>query len=156
MQRVPKFKLGPGSNPEPTLGPLITENAAIKTAKHVQDAVNHVARVLIGGQRALDLGKSLFQPTVAVDVHPDSLCTKEETFGPFLPILKFETEEEAIALANKSEAGLAGDFFTENPARAWRVAERCRGRHGETLLGQVMLKIATLMVATIRLELIPA
>lgn len=123
VHKVNKLRLGPGTNPESTLGPLITENAAGKVATHVDDAVSRGGRVLTGGKAATELGKTFFPPTVVVDVHPDSLCASEETFGPLLPIFKFETEEEVTKLANSTKAGLAGYFFTENVSRAWRVAE---------------------------------
>ncbi|KAH8894633.1 aldehyde dehydrogenase [Thozetella sp. PMI_491] len=123
VQRVRQFRLGPGRDPESTLGPLITEAAAKKVARHVQDAVSRGASVLIGGEPAKGLGKSFFPPTVIVNVHPDSLCANEETFGPLLPVFKFDTEEQVIHLANNTDVGLAGYFFTENVSCAWRIAE---------------------------------
>jgi acyl-CoA reductase-like NAD-dependent aldehyde dehydrogenase len=99
-----------------TIGPLISARAAEKVLRHVEDAV-------AGGRVASELGEAFFEPTVVVDMHPDSLCMSEETFGPLLPIVKFQTEEEAVALANAVPVRLAGYIFTENIARCSRVSE---------------------------------
>lgn len=122
-ERVRAFRLGPGADPLSTLGPLISPAAVGKVESHVQDAVSRGARVLIGGNRAHSLGEFFFEPTVLADVATDSLCASEETFGPLLPLIKFEKEEDAVHMANDSEAGLAGYFFTSDVSRAWRVAE---------------------------------
>ncbi|KUL83710.1 hypothetical protein ZTR_07511 [Talaromyces verruculosus] len=123
VARVNAFRLGPGSEKETTLGPLISDKAVKKVELHVQDAVQRGGRILTGGKPATDLGEAFFPATVISNVDPGSLCAREETFGPLLPILKFESEEDAIKLANNTDVGLAGYFFTENVSRAWRVAE---------------------------------
>lgn len=123
VERVRKFRLGPGKEAESTMGPLITEAAVSKVDTHVKDAVERGAKVLIGGQAESSLQGSFFQPTILIDVPVDALCAKEETFGPLLPIFKFETEEDALKLANDSQVGLAGYFFTDSVSRAWKVAE---------------------------------
>nr|WP_231848966.1 NAD-dependent succinate-semialdehyde dehydrogenase [Paramagnetospirillum magneticum] len=103
-------------------GPLINAAAVAKVAAHVADAVSKGARVLTGG-RPHALGGGFWQPTVLADVTPAMLCFREETFGPVAPLLRFETEAEAIALANASEFGLAGYFYSRDVARVFRVAE---------------------------------
>lgn len=123
VTRVKQLRLGAGRDPDTTLGPLITEAAVEKVDMHVRDAVARGARVLTGGSRATKLGATFFEPTVLVDVAADSICATEETFGPLLPLFKFEDEQEVIKLANAPSVGLAGYFFTQDIARAWRVAE---------------------------------
>ncbi|KAH8692217.1 aldehyde dehydrogenase domain-containing protein [Talaromyces proteolyticus] len=123
IARVNQFRLGPGDDPKTTLGPLISKKAAEKVAAHTEDAVKRGGHVLTGGEVASDLGEAFFQPTIVTNVAPDALCARSETFGPFLPILRFGTEDEVVQMANSTEVGLAGYFFTENISRAWRVAE---------------------------------
>ncbi|XP_068612840.1 succinate-semialdehyde dehydrogenase, mitochondrial [Brachionichthys hirsutus] len=115
-----ELRLGHGSDPESTLGPLINAGAAEKVANQVTDAVSRGAQVLRGGRR---LGGSFMEPTLLADVTTDMLCMKEETFGPLLPVLRFNTEEEALAIANASNAGLAGYFYSQDMSQIWRVAE---------------------------------
>ncbi|KAL3488060.1 aldehyde dehydrogenase domain-containing protein [Aspergillus germanicus] len=117
------LRLGHGAEEGMTMGPLISGRAAEKVKRHVEDAVARGGRVLIGGRMVSELGEAFFEPTVIIDVHPDSQCMHEETFGPLLPIVKFQTEEEAVALANGVSVGLAGYIFTENIARCSRVSE---------------------------------
>lgn len=122
-KRVAAFTLGDGSDPKSTHGPLITPQAAQKVDKHVRNAIELGAKLLVGGKLANDLGDSFYQPTVLMDVPINSLCAQEETFGPLLPLFQFETEEDVLRMANGTAAGLAGYFFTQNLSRAWRVAE---------------------------------
>ncbi|XP_032826264.2 succinate-semialdehyde dehydrogenase, mitochondrial [Petromyzon marinus] len=117
-----QLRVGPGADTGNTLGPLINEHALEKVERHVVDAVSQGARVVVGGARHA-LGGSFFQPTVLADVTPNMLCAREETFGPLAPIIKFKTEEEAIALANSTAMGLAGYFFSRDVAQVWRVSE---------------------------------
>jgi len=77
---------------------------------------------VLGGTRH-DLGHSFFQPTILADVPKSALVAKDETFGPLAPVFKFETEEEAIFMANDTEFGLASYFYTRDLGRAWRVSE---------------------------------
>jgi succinate-semialdehyde dehydrogenase/glutarate-semialdehyde dehydrogenase len=90
---------------------------------HVADAVAKGAKVATGGARHA-LGGNFFQPTVLTGATRAMLVSREETFGPLAPLYRFETEEEAVELANDTELGLAGYFYTRDLARAWRVAER--------------------------------
>ena len=101
-------------------GPLIHERALEKVEKHVSDAVERGAQVLVGGQK---LGGNFFAPTVLSDVPADALVTTEETFGPVAALIKFETEDEVIRLANDTDFGLAGYFYSRDVGRIWRVAE---------------------------------
>lgn len=123
VRKVEQFQVGPGNRPQTTLGPLITPNAVTKVEGHVADAVQKGAKVLCGGEAARNIGEAFFQPTVLDHVPADALCAHEETFGPLLPITRFDSEAEVIGLANAATVGLAGYFFTENLSRAWRVAE---------------------------------
>lgn len=117
-----KLKVGNGKDEGTEVGPLIDDKAIEKVEEHVKDAVDRGARVLTGGERH-PLGGTFFQPTVLADVTPDMKVCEFETFGPVAPVVKFETEEEAIALANDTEFGLAGYFYSGNLTRIWRVAE---------------------------------
>jgi succinate-semialdehyde dehydrogenase / glutarate-semialdehyde dehydrogenase len=105
-----------------THGPLIHDRAIEKVTKHVNDAVSKGAQILVGGKR-LDIGGSFFAPTVLCDVPAATLIDDEETFGPLAALTKFETEEEVIRLANDTDVGLAGYFFSRDVGRVWRVAE---------------------------------
>ncbi|KAK5921634.1 hypothetical protein CgunFtcFv8_018983 [Champsocephalus gunnari] len=112
--------LGHGSEPSTTQGPLINNRAAEKVEAQISDAVSRGAKVLRGGKR---LDGSFVQPTLLTDVSTDMICTREETFGPLLPVIRFDTEEEALAVANASNVGLAGYFFSQDVSQIWRVAE---------------------------------
>lgn len=121
--QVKRLRVGDGSRPQTTIGPLISPRAVTKVSSHITDALDLGAKVLCGGDPASELGEAFFQPTVLIDVAPDSLCAREETFGPLLPIIAFDSESEVVNLANQSSVGLAGYFYTKDSARAWRVAE---------------------------------
>ena len=103
-------------------GPLIDDKAVEKVEEHIADAVAKGARVLIGGKRHA-LGGTFFEPTVLTDVTTDMLISREETFGPVAPLFRFKTEDEAIAMANDTEFGLAAYFYSRDIGRIWRVAE---------------------------------
>lgn len=105
-----------------THGPLIHARAAEKVTRHVDDAVAKGAQVLVGGK--VIPNTSFFIPTVLSDVPADAVINSEETFGPLAAIMKFETEEEVIKLANSTDVGLAGYFFSRDVGRVWRVAEK--------------------------------
>lgn len=108
--------------PRSTHGPLIHERAVEKATRHVNDAVQKGAQILIGG-RHIDSPGTFFAPTVLSDVPSGALIYHEETFGPVAALTKFETEEEVIKLANDTEMGLAGYFYSRDVGRVWRVAE---------------------------------
>jgi succinate-semialdehyde dehydrogenase/glutarate-semialdehyde dehydrogenase len=111
-----------GLDPSATQGPLIDDKAVAKVEEHIQDAVGKGATVIVGGQRHA-LGGRFFQPTVMTGVTPSMAVSREETFGPVAPLFRFETEEEAIRLANDTEFGLAAYFYGRDIGRVWRVAE---------------------------------
>ncbi|KIK98211.1 hypothetical protein PAXRUDRAFT_824122 [Paxillus rubicundulus Ve08.2h10] len=121
-EKVSAFKVGNGLDETTTHGPLIHEKAISKVERHVNDAITRGAQVLVGGQRISGAG-TFYAPTILSDVPADALFQSEETFGPVAALIKFETEEEVIALANNSDVGLAGYFFSRDVGRVWRVAE---------------------------------
>ncbi|KAF8530918.1 succinic semialdehyde dehydrogenase [Gautieria morchelliformis] len=121
-EKVAAFKVGDGLQEGVTHGPLIHSRAVDKVEAHVKDAVSRGASVLIGGTRP-DLPGSFFAPTVLSDVPANAMVASEETFGPLAALIKFETEEEALKLANDSDLGLSGYFFSRDVGRVWRVAE---------------------------------
>jgi len=119
---VSKLRVGDGLQGETDQGPLIDAKALEKVETHVTDALAKGASVMLGGERH-PLGGTFYQPTVLRDAGMDMLLAREETFGPVAPLFRFSDEAEAIAMANDTEFGLAGYFYTRDLARAWRVAE---------------------------------
>ena len=119
---VAKLKVGDGLKSAVDQGPLIDDKAVAKVEEHIADAVGKGARVVVGGKRH-ELGGTFFQPTVIVDVTTQMAVAREETFGPVAPLFRFRTEEDAIALANDTEFGLASFFYSRDIGRVWRVAE---------------------------------
>ena len=120
--RVRDMKVGPGTEEGVVQGPLIDDAALLKVEAHVADALGLGARILCGGSRH-DQGGNFFQPTVLADVTPAMRVAREETFGPVAPLFRFETEAEAVAMANDTEFGLAAYFYSRSLARSWRVGE---------------------------------
>ena len=118
---VAAMKVGNGAEEGIVQGPLINESGLEKVEAHVDDAVSKGAKITTGGKRHA-LGGSFFQPTVLTDVTPDMAVAREETFGPVSPLFRFKTEEEAIAMSNDTEFGLAAYFYTRDSARTWRVS----------------------------------
>jgi succinate-semialdehyde dehydrogenase/glutarate-semialdehyde dehydrogenase len=126
-EKVTKLVVGPGDQPGVQIGPLIDDRGVDKADEHVQDAVKRGAKVLVGGTRLTEgeYGRgSFYAPTVLEGVTPDMLISYEETFGPVCGVTKFETEEEAIRLANDSVYGLCAYFHTRDYGRLIRVAEK--------------------------------
>jgi succinate-semialdehyde dehydrogenase/glutarate-semialdehyde dehydrogenase len=119
-ERVAALKVGPGTEEGVQQGPLINAAALDKVRGLVEDALARGARLLTGGRT---LGGNFYAPTVLADVTPEMRVCREEAFGPVAPLLAFHTEEEAIALANATDYGLAAYFYTRDLGRAWRVAE---------------------------------
>jgi succinate-semialdehyde dehydrogenase/glutarate-semialdehyde dehydrogenase len=121
-EAVAAMPVGNGFDTGIQIGPLIDNNAVVKVEELVADAVSNGGRVTTGGSRH-SLGHSFYQPTVIADVSPGSQIFGEEIFGPVAPIFRFETESEAIALANDTRFGLAAYFYGRDISRVWRVAE---------------------------------
>lgn len=123
-RRVRQAKVGNGFEDGVVQGPLIEEAALDKVQRHIDDALAGGARVAAGGQRLRALGSGqFFEPTVLADVTPAMACTREETFGPLAPVLRFHTEDEVIAAANATESGLASYVYTRDVGRIFRVGE---------------------------------
>ncbi len=119
---VAKLKVGDGLKGATDQGPLIDAKALAKVEEHLEDALAQGARVVQGGHRHA-LGGTFFEPTVLTGVTPKMLIAREETFGPIAPLFRFETEADAVRMANDTEFGLAAYFYTRDLARSWRVAE---------------------------------
>ncbi|MBV2209125.1 MAG: NAD-dependent succinate-semialdehyde dehydrogenase [Thermomonas sp.] len=119
---VRKLRVGDGLAGVTDQGPLIDTKALHKVEAHLADAIEHGARIALGGKRHA-LGGTFFEPTVLLDVDARMRMAHEETFGPIAPLFRFHNEEEAIDLANATEAGLAGYFYTRDLSRAFRVSE---------------------------------
>jgi succinate-semialdehyde dehydrogenase/glutarate-semialdehyde dehydrogenase len=119
---VEALKVGNGMEPNVTQGPLINADAVTKVEEHIADALARGARIITGGHRH-ERGGNFFQPTLLADVPNTALIFREETFGPVAPLFRFKTEEEAIALANDTEFGLASYFYARDIGRIFRVAE---------------------------------
>ena len=119
---VAKLKVGPGADDGVDQGPLIDDKAVEKVEELVGDALAKGGRIVTGGKRH-ELGHSFYQPTIIADCTSDMLLAQDEIFGPVAALFLFDTEEEALALANDTEVGLAGYFYTRDLARAWRVGE---------------------------------
>jgi len=119
---VGKLRVGDGLAGPTDQGPLIDVKALAKVEEHIADAVSKGAVVSLGGKRHA-LGGTFFEPTILTHVTAAMQVAREETFGPVAPLFKFESEAEAIAMANDTEFGLAAYVFTRDLARSWRVAE---------------------------------
>src|ERR1700677_1007924 len=121
-EAVGKLRVGDGLAGVTDQGPLIDAKAVAKIEEHIADAVGKGAKVTLGGKRHA-LGGTLFEPTILTQVTPKMLVGREETCGPVAPLFKFQTEAEAIAMANDTEFGLAAYLYTRDLARSWRVSE---------------------------------
>lgn len=124
VDQVSRLRLGPGSTPGTELGPLIDERALEKTDAHVNDALRRGAKLEIGGQRSTlgvqrsSPGGHFYLPTVVSGVTPSMQIFREETFGPVAPITQFDTDEDALQLANQTRAGLAAYLYTQSLSRS--------------------------------------
>lgn len=123
VAKVFALKTGPGLEESTTQGPLVNKAAVQKVAEHVENAVRQGAKIELGGKAGSGNG-FFYEPTVLSGVTDSMLVAQEETFGPLAPIFSFETETEAIELANNTPFGLAGYFFSKDVGRIMRVAQQ--------------------------------
>jgi acyl-CoA reductase-like NAD-dependent aldehyde dehydrogenase len=121
-EKTKKLRVGHGLDRETDVGPMIHERQLQIVEAHVKDAVARGARVLAGGSRFPELGKNFYRPTVLADVTHEMRIMREETFGPVLPVMAFDHDEEAVRLANDSEYGLAASVWTRDGARGELLA----------------------------------
>ena len=156
IQAVEKLNLGPGINHGTDMGPLITSNALQTLHKKVEAAIAKGAKCHIGGAPRSDLGANFYSPTILTNVSPDSEVWKSENFGPVVAMIKFESEQEALDLANDSTAGLASYFCTNDLSRAFRFAQRYvhysrASDHHESSSGEIQC-VGRIMVSTLTLN----
>jgi succinate-semialdehyde dehydrogenase/glutarate-semialdehyde dehydrogenase len=119
---IDSLVVGPGFAAGSQQGPLISAEAVAKVQRHIADAVGRGAQVAAGG-KPHPLGPQFFEPTLLTGVTRDMLIAQEETFGPVAPVIRFDTEREAVDIANDTPFGLASYFFTRDLGRTWRVGE---------------------------------
>jgi len=121
-EAVKSLEVGNGLDDGVNQGPLINQSAVEKVEEHIKDAVSHGGTIVAGG-KLHKKGGTLFEPTIIANATTAMKVATEETFGPLAPIFKFSTEDEAIAMANDTEFGLASYFYTNNIGRIWRFSE---------------------------------
>jgi succinate-semialdehyde dehydrogenase/glutarate-semialdehyde dehydrogenase len=121
--RIGALKVGPASDPASQIGPMVNSRAVDKIERHVQDAIERGARLVVGGTRLAALGRNYFAPTLLSGADAAMACACEETFGPVVPVTRFETEADVVAAANGTPYGLAAYFYSSDTRRIWRVAE---------------------------------
>lgn len=122
-QKIQNFNIGNGLEAGHDIGPLINANAVKKVEAHIQDALDKNGRLVVGGKKH-KAGELFFQPTLIADVTADMDVATQETFGPLAAVFKFETEQQAVEMANATEFGLAAYCYTKDLGRAWRMSEQ--------------------------------
>jgi succinate-semialdehyde dehydrogenase/glutarate-semialdehyde dehydrogenase len=122
-EKVKEFKVGIGTEAGVIIGPLIDQQGMKKVEEHVADATAKGAKVVLGG-KAHSRGGLFFEPTILTGVTQQMRVSNEETFGPVAPLYRFKTDDEAIAMANATEFGLAGYFYSRDIGRIFRAAEQ--------------------------------
>lgn len=121
--RVSALKVGSAADPASQIGPMINARAVDKIERHLRDAIELGARVVVGGGPLPQLGPNYFAPTLLVEAHGAMACSREETFGPLVAVTRFDTEDDVIAAANDTPFGLAGYFYATDVRRIWRVTD---------------------------------
>ncbi|HFD2143037.1 NAD-dependent succinate-semialdehyde dehydrogenase [Acinetobacter baumannii] len=122
-QKIQNFNIGNGLEAGHDIGPLINASAVKKVEAHIQDALDKNGRLVVGGKRHT-AGELFFEPTLIADVTADMDLATQETFGPLAAVFKFETEQQAVEMANATEFGLAAYCYTKDLGRAWRMSEQ--------------------------------
>jgi succinate-semialdehyde dehydrogenase/glutarate-semialdehyde dehydrogenase len=124
VRHTQDLRVGNGLERNTDVGPMIHERQLQNVEAQVEDARALGARVLAGGKRLADLGANFYAPTILADVTLEMRIMREETFGPVLPVMAFDSDDEAVRLANDSEYGLAASVWTRDRARGDRLARR--------------------------------
>jgi acyl-CoA reductase-like NAD-dependent aldehyde dehydrogenase len=124
VRKASQLRVGNGMDPGSDVGPMIHERQLRAVEEQIKDAIAQGARILTGGTRLPEVGPNFYAPTVIADVTHDMRIMREETFSPVLPIMTFDTEDEAIRLTNDSEYGLAASVWTRDRARGKALARR--------------------------------
>ncbi|MDU6100948.1 MAG: aldehyde dehydrogenase family protein, partial [Acinetobacter sp.] len=122
-QKIQNFNIGNRLEAGHDIGPLINANAVKKVEAHIQDALDKNGRLVVGGKKH-KAGELFFEPTLIADVTADMDVATQETFGPLAAVFKFETEQQAVEMANATEFGLAAYCYTKDLGRAWRMSEQ--------------------------------
>jgi len=123
-EKTKRLHVGNGAEPNVDIGPLIRERQLHTVEQHVEDARSRGARVMTGGERLTSLGPNFYAPTVLADVTHEMLIMREETFGPVLPIMPFDSDADTIRLGNDSEYGLAASVWTRDRSRGEQIARQ--------------------------------
>jgi succinate-semialdehyde dehydrogenase/glutarate-semialdehyde dehydrogenase len=122
VDKVKQFKIGHGMNDGVTIGPLISSSSVEKLIRKVDEAVAENAKCVLGGRALANIGPHYFEPTILINVCPDSSIFSTENFGPIVAIKSFDTEEEALIIANNTTSGLASYFCTNDISRVFRFS----------------------------------